>query len=435
MKSRVVVIGGGFGGLYAARHLRGADVEVTLIDRRNFHLFQPLLYQVATGGLSPEDISSPLRAILNGNRNTKVLLDEVLDIDPHLNQVHLAGRSLEYDYLIVATGSRHHYFGKPEWENNAPGLKSVEDALEIRNRILGAFEAAEKETDPTRRRALLRFVLVGAGPTGVELAGALAELSKYTMKHDFRSVNPGEAEILLLEGMDRILPSYPESLSRKAKRELEGLGVKVRTGVKVSQLREGCVELSAEGRKERLETHTVMWAAGVKASGLAGVLARRAGLMTDRQGRLMVRPDLSIPGFPRVFAIGDLAAFSTGEGETLPGVASVAMQQGRHAARNILRQVRGEPTVPFRYRDPGSMAVIGRHAAVADLGFLRLSGFIAWFLWVGVHIMYLIEFGNKMVVMAQWAWNYLTRKNGARLIGRQKEIQAISAAEKFEKPA
>jgi NADH dehydrogenase len=269
----------------------------------------------------------------------------------------------------------------------------------------------------------------------VELAGALAELSRYTLKHDFRSINPGEAEILLLEGMDRILPSYPESLSRKAAQELEQLGVKIRTGVKVSHLREGCVELSQNGRDERLEAGTVLWAAGVKASGLASTLARRAGLMTDRQGRLPVLSDLSISGFPRIFAIGDLAAFKTDDEELLPGVASVAMQQGQHAARNILRQVREEPTIPFRYRDPGSMAVIGRHAAVADLGFLRLSGFVAWFLWVGVHIMYLIEFGNKMVVMAQWAWNYLTRKNGARLIGRRKNLRTKSIVEKLERLA
>jgi NADH dehydrogenase len=415
---KVVIVGGGFGGLYAARYLGSANVQITLVDRRNFHLFQPLLYQVATGGLSPEDISSPLRAILSKLRNVEVMMDEVVDVNPNEKLVHLRGESIPYDYLILATGSQHHYFGRSDWEGYAPALKTIEDALEIRNRVLRAFESAEREEDEAKRKSLLRFVLVGAGPTGVELAGALAELTQHTLKDDFRSIDPSDSEIILVEGMDRVLPTYPQNLSKKAQAELETLGVKIRTNCNVSELQPGWIELSKRDEREVIEVQTVLWAAGVKASPLTQEVAKRTNVATDRLGRLLVESDLSLPGFPTLFAIGDMAAFREHEGTILPGVASVAMQQGKHAAINIQRMISGLAPKPFRFRNPGTMAVIGRNAAVADLNFLRVSGFIAWLLWVFVHIVYLIEFGNKLVVMAQWGWNYLTRKKGARLIGR-----------------
>ena len=434
-KKQVVIVGGGFGGLYAARHLAKTDVQVTLIDRRNFHLFQPLLYQVATGGLSPEDISSPLRAILSKFRNIKVEMEEVVDIDPETRLVHLREDLIRYDYLILATGSQHHYFGRSDWEGYAPGLKTVEDALEIRNRVLSAFESAEIEEDETRRRALLRFVLVGGGPTGVELAGALAGLSTHTLKYDFRSIDPAESEIILVEGMDRILPTYPERLSRNAHAELESLGVKIRTGFKVSELKKNYIELSNGEVKEGFESETVLWAAGVKASSLTQTVAMRTKVATDRLGRLLVDKALSLPGFPELLVIGDMAAFRDEGGTILPGVASVAMQQGRHAAINIQRMISGRDPKPFGFRNPGTMAVIGRNAAVADLSFLKISGFVAWLLWVFVHIAYLIEFGNKLVVMAQWGWNYLTRKKGARLIGRTKIQHQVSLKDRYERSA
>jgi NADH dehydrogenase len=430
---QVVIVGGGFGGLYAARYLGKANLQVTLVDRRNFHLFQPLLYQVATGGLSPEDISSPLRAILSNLRNVAVKMDEVVDINPKEKLVNLRGESIPYDYLILATGSQHHYFGRPDWEGYAPGLKTIEDALEIRNRVLNAFESAEREQDETKRKALLRFVLVGAGPTGVELAGALAELSQHTLKDDFRSIDPSDSEIILVEGMDRVLPTYPQNLSKKAQAELEALGVKIRTTCKVSELQPGWIELSNGDEREVIEAQSVLWAAGVKASPLTQEIAKRTNLVTDRLGRLPVEKDLSLSGFPEILAIGDMAAFRENEGTILPGVASVAMQQGRHAAINIQRMVSGRAPKPFRFRNPGTMAVIGRNAAVADLNFLNFSGFLAWLLWVFVHIVYLIEFGNKLVVMAQWGWNYLTRKKGARLIGRTTSLHRASFRNRYER--
>lgn len=414
----VVIVGGGFGGLYAAQALRNAQVKVTLIDRRNFHLFQPLLYQVATGSLSPADISSPLRAILNHSKNTQILLGEVKDIDAEKQKVFLAtGDEIAYDYLIVATGVSHHYFGKDEWATKAPGLKTVEDAIEMRRRIFLAFEAAEKENDPEKRRAWLNFVVVGGGPTGVELAGALAELAHYTLKNDFATIDTTEAQILLIEGVDRVLPPYPQDLSEKAKKSLEELGVTVKTRTMVTNIEDGIVTVKCEDKEEKIETKTVLWAAGVKASAMGQAIAKATGSELDRVGRVVVEPDLSVKGFANIFVIGDLANFShQGDGKPIPGVAPVAMQEGQYVAQLIKKKLAGKSVEPFRYVDYGSLAVIGRHAAVVDLGFVKFSGFLAWLAWVFVHIYYLIEFDNKLVVMIQWGWNYFTRKRGARLI-------------------
>ncbi len=413
----VVIIGGGFGGLYAAKALGRAPVRVTLVDKRNFHLFQPLLYQVATGGLSPGDIASPLRAVLSGNKNTHVLVGEVVDLVPSQHKVILRDGELSYDSLIVATGVSHHYFGREEWAQWAPGLKTIEDATEIRRRILLAFEAAEREPDPVKRQAWLTFVIVGGGPTGVELAGALAELAHKTLKHDFRNIDPSEARILLLEGVERVLPPYPAELSAKAERSLERLGVVVQTQTIVTDIQEGVITLRrGEGQAEQLQTHTVLWAAGMKASVLGQVLAQRAGAALDRAGRVMVEPDLTIAGRSDIFVIGDLANFSHQGKKPLPGVAQVAMQQGEYAAKLIQRRLKGETLPPFHYQDRGSLAVIGRNAAIAEVGPLKFGGFLAWLIWIFIHIFYLIEFDNRVMVMFQWAWNYFTRKRGARLI-------------------
>lgn len=412
----VVIIGGGFGGLYAAKSLSRVGVDVTLIDKRNFHLFQPLLYQVATGTLSPADISSPLRSVLNRSKNTKVLMGEVIDIDPHQQKVILGNEELNYDSLIVATGVSHHYFGNDEWETVAPGLKTIEDALEIRRRIFVAFEAAEKETDLEKRRAWLNFVIVGGGATGVELAGAIAELAFSTLKNDFRNINTASAQILLLEGMDRILPPYEPELSAKAEASLKHLGVTVQTKTLVTDITDNIVTIRNGDQTEQIPARTILWAAGVKASPMGQVLAKRTGAQIDRVGRVTVEPDMSISGYPNIFVIGDLANFSHQNGKPLPGVAPVAMQQGQYVAAQIQQQLTGNSLIPFRYFDRGSLAVIGRNAAVVDLGFVKFSGFLAWLTWVFVHIYFLVEFDNKLVVMMQWAWNYWTRKRGARLI-------------------
>lgn len=412
----VVIIGGGFGGLYAAKSLGKVGVDVTLIDKRNFHLFQPLLYQVATGTLSPADISSPLRSVLNRSKNTKVLMGEVIDIDPHQQKVILPNEELTYDSLIVATGVSHHYFGNDEWETVAPGLKTVEDALEIRRRIFVAFEAAEKETDPEKRRAWLNFVIVGGGATGVELAGAIAELAYSTLKNDFRNINTASAQILLLEGMDRILPPYEPELSAKAEASLKHLGVTVQTKTLVTDITDNIVTTRNGDQTEKIPARTILWAAGVKASPMGQVLAKRTGAQLDRVGRVTVEPDMSISGYPNIFVIGDLANFSHQNGKPLPGVAPVAMQQGQYVAAQIQQQLTGNSLIPFRYFDRGSLAVIGRNAAVVDLGFIKFAGFPAWLTWVFVHIYFLIEFDNKLLVIMQWAWNYWTRKRGARLI-------------------
>jgi NADH dehydrogenase len=413
----VVIIGGGFGGLYAAKAFGRAPVQVTVIDKRNFHLFQPLLYQVATGGLSPGDIASPLRAVLSRHKNTRVFIAEVIDLKPDERKVILRDGELTYDTLIVATGVSHYYFGHNEWAQRAPGLKTVEDATEIRRRIFLAFEAAERETDPEKRRAWLTFVIVGGGPTGVELAGALAELAHKTLKNDFRRINPAEAKILLLEGLERVLPSYPPELSAQAEESLVRLGVTVQTKTMVTDIQDGCITFRrGEDQPEQLRARTFLWAAGMKASALGQILADRTRVALDRAGRVMVEPDLTLAGHPNIFVIGDLANYSYQGDKPLPGVAQVAMQQGQYVADLIQCRLQGKSLPPFHYRNPGSLAVIGRNAAVADLGSLKFGGFLAWLMWVFIHILYLIEFDNRVLVLFQWAWNYITRKRGARLI-------------------
>ena len=414
---RVVVLGGGFGGLYAAQKLRRAPVDVTLVDRRNFHLFQPLLYQVATGGLSPGDISSPIRRALRMQRNARVLLGEAVGVDAAQRFVELRdGERLPYDTLIVATGARHHYFGNADWERLAPGLKSVEDATEMRRRILLAFERAERARDPAVRRALLNFVIVGAGPTGVELAGAICELARDTLRHDFRSIDPRETRVLLVEGADRVLPVYPPDLSKRALRSLERLGAEVRVDTVVRDLDADGVTLESGGQRERVPARCVLWAAGVRASSLARVLEKEAGAPLDRAGRLIVEPDCSLPDHPEILAIGDIANFSHQGDQPLPGVAPVAMQQGRYVARLIAGRLDGRQMEPFRYQDKGSMATIGRRATVADFGRIRFGGLPAWLLWSAVHVFFLIEYENRVLVALRWLWNYVTRNRGTRLI-------------------
>lgn len=414
----VVIIGGGFGGLYTAKALSNGPLKVTLIDKRNFHLFQPLLYQVATGGLSPGDIASPLRAIFKRAQNTTTLKAEVTDIDPRRKEVILRDGRVAYDTLVVASGVDYHYFGNEEWEEAAPSLKSVEDALDIRRRILLAFEAAEREPDPQVRKAWLTFVVVGGGPTGIELAGALGELANSTLAGEFRNIDPGEARIIVVEMLDTILASYPATLTAKAESSLQKLGVEVRTNTSLEAIDEDCVTLRNTKTEEEtsLPSRTVLWAAGVKGSPLGGILAERSGAETDKIGRVVVQRDLSLPGHEDIFVIGDLAHFEDRFGKPLPGVAQVAMQQGDYVARLIEARLRGESRPPFAYEDKGSLAVIGRNAAVADLGKYRFSGILAWLIWIFVHIRYLIEFDNKLLVLTQWAWNYFTRRRGSRLI-------------------
>lgn len=404
---RVVIIGGGFGGLEAARQLKRAPVQVSLIDRRNFHLFQPLLYQVATGGLSPANIAAPLRALVKRQKNIEVLLGEVTDLDVSARKVILLDGELSYDSLIVATGARHYYFGHDEWERYAPGLKTLEDATEIRRRILLAFEAAERETDPEQQRHWLTFVVVGAGPTGVELAGALSEIGRLTVAKDFRSFDPRSIRVVLVEGADRVLPPYPPALSQKARAQLQHLGVEVRVDAKVTNIDRTGVWVGGE----HIDARTVLWAAGVAAS----PLGRALGAPVDRAGRVSVQPDLSLPGHPNVFVAGDLMHVQQ-DGRPVPGVAPAAIQAGRHAARNIAALVAGRGTAPFRYRDKGSLATIGRAAAVGQIGRLQFSGFVAWWLWWLIHIAYLIGFRNRLVVMIGWAWQYFAFSRGARLI-------------------
>lgn len=422
---QVVIVGGGFGGLYAAKSLAKANVNVTLIDKRNFHLFQPLLYQVATGALSPADISSPLRSVLSKSKNTKVLLGEVNDIDTNAQQVILSGEKVPYDTLIVATGAKHSYFGKDNWEEFAPGLKTVEDAIEMRRRIFMAFEAAEKETDAAKRRAWLTFVIVGGGPTGVELAGAIAELATKTLKEDFRNIDTSEARILLLEGMDRILPPFAPELSQEAETSLTQLGVNVQTKTLVTNIADDIVTIKQGDDVKEIAAKTVLWAAGVKASAMGKVLTERTGVESDRAGRVIVEPDLSIKGHPNIFVVGDLANFAHQNNKPLPGVAPVAMQEGEYVAKLIQKRLKGETLPQFNYVDRGSLAMIGQHAAVVDLGFIKLKGFLAWFVWLFIHIYFLIEFDNKLVVMIQWVWSYFTRNRGARLITGKETIPSV----------
>ncbi len=420
----VVIVGGGFGGLYCAKALAYTGVKVTLIDKRNFHLFQPLLYQVATGALSPADISSPLRSVLSRSKSTKVLLGSVNDIDPKAQLVFMGGEEIPYDTLIVATGAKHSYFGKDNWEEFAPGLKTIEDAIEMRHRIFLAFEAAEKETDPEKRSSWLTFVIVGAGPTGVELAGAIAELAYHTLKEDFRSIDTKETRVLLLEGLDRALPPFAPELSKKADASLTRLGVTVKTKTLVTNIEDDIVTIKQGDEVTQIAAKTVLWAAGVKASPLGKVLAERTGAECDRAGRVMVEPDLSVKGYPNIFVIGDLAHFAHQNGKPLPGVAPVAMQQGEYVASLIKQQLGGDITFrPFHYADRGSLAVIGQNSAVVDLGFIKFTGFLAWLFWLLIHIYFLIEFDNKLLVMIQWGWNYFTRNRRARLITGKELLQ------------
>jgi NADH dehydrogenase len=430
-KSRVVIVGGGFGGLAAAQALKDAPVQVTLIDRRNFHLFQPLLYQVATGWLSPANIASTLRATLRRQKNARVLLAEVIDIDVAGRRVLLTDGSVEYDTLIVAAGSRHHYFGNDQWEAIAPGLKTVEDATEIRRRIFLAFEAAERESDPTKLEALLTFVVVGGGPTGVELAGALGEIANDTLRHDFRNIDPSKARILLIEGSDRILPTYPSKLSDQAVVSLAKLGVRVDVNAMVTELQSDSVTVKRSQSLERIPCRTVIWAAGVHASFLGRVLAQRTGANLDRAGRILVEPNLTIAGHPEIFVIGDLANYTHQTGRPLPGVAPVAMQQGKYVGQLLAKGAIDKSAAPFHYRDRGSMAIVGRASAVAQIGRFQLAGFFAWLMWLFVHLMYLVEFENKILVLVQWGWYYFSRNRAARLITGE---EATAPAFKHDQP-
>jgi NADH:quinone reductase (non-electrogenic) len=412
----VVIVGGGFGGLYAATTLGRTAVNVTLIDRRNFHLFQPLLYQVATGGLSPANIAAPLRGVLRRYANVRVLLGEVADFDVTGRRVILCDGEVPYDTLIVAAGNRHHYFGHPEWESAAPGLKTVEDATEIRRRILLAFETAERTADAAERQALLTFVIVGGGPTGVELAGTISDLARHTLRRNFRAIDPAKARILLVEGADRVLPPFPPVLSAKAEKALAGLGVEVWTKSHVTDVKPDAVTVKRGDAPEVIATSTVLWAAGVMASPLGAKLAKQAGVEADRAGRVPVGPDLTLPGHPELFVIGDMALARYPDGKPLPGVAPVAMQQGRYAAKTILARLRGKSMKPFRYWDRGNMATIGRSRAVADLYWVRFNGWLAWVAWLFIHVLYLVQFESRILVLWQWFWNYWTRNRSARLI-------------------
>jgi NADH dehydrogenase len=420
-----VIVGGGFGGLQAARELgREPRVQVTVVDRRNFHLFQPLLYQVATGALSPSEIAHPLRSVLRRNGNTTVLLGEAIGIDPDRREVRLSdGGPLPYDSLIVGVGASFSYFGHDDWAPAAPGLKSIEDALEIRRRILIAFEAAEREAVAERRAEWLTFVVVGGGPTGVELAGALGEIANDTLRHDFRAIDPAKARILLVEALDRILPTYPADRSRSAARQLARLGVEVRTGARIVGVDDRSVRIQAssgEGEPETVPARTVLWAAGVLAAGFGKIVADATGAETDRSGRVHVTPALTIPGHPEIFVVGDAAIQPWRKDRPVPGVAQGAIQGGKHAARTILRRLRGQQTGRFRYQDRGDVAVIGRLAGVTNIPWLgplgRQGGFVAWLLWLGIHIFYLIGFANRVVVIVRWAWSFVTHGRGARLI-------------------
>ena len=405
---RVVIVGGGFGGLSAAQALARAPVQVTLIDRHNYHLFQPLLYQVATASLSPGDVASPIRWILRHQKNLEVLLADVREIDPAGRRVLIDGaESIAYDYLVLAPGAAHAYFGHPEWAERAPGLKTLDDALEMRRRVLSAFEVAEREADPDKQRRLLTFVIVGAGPTGVELAGALAEIARQSLRKDFRRIHPESARIVLLEGGPAVLPPFAEPLRDAARRSLERLGVEVRTGSVVTGVDEDGVTIGAE----RISAGTVLWAAGVAAS----PIARSLGVPLDRAGRVTPEPTLALAAHPNIFIVGDLCVFVQ-DGKPLPGVAQVAMQQGTRAGKNVLRAIAGQPLEPFRYRDYGIMATIGRGAAVGDVFGLKISGFFAWLFWIFLHIFWLIGFRNRFVVMTEWAWAYFSLQRRVRLI-------------------
>jgi len=423
-RHRVVILGGGFGGLYAAKALKRAPVDVTVIDKRNYHLFQPLMYQVATGSLSPGEIAAPIRGVLNRQKNTRVLLGEVVDIDPVAKQVLLKdGARCPYDSLIVATGSKSAYFGHDEWSKWAPSLKSIEEATMIRHKVLASFEAAERSADPAERKGWMTFVIVGAGPTGVELAGALGEIAHRTLKHDFRSIDPAEAKILVVDGGPRILPTYPEDLSRKAAKALDRLGATIRTGVLVTEIDANGINVKTESGHERIATHTVIWAAGVAMSDFGRQLAARTNAEIVKPGRIKVNADLTIPNFPDIFVIGDLAYATKPNGTLLPGVAQVAIQGGSYAAKTIVKRIivkrKGEGErdfKPFHYFDKGDLAVIGRGAAVANIFGFHLSGFPAWLVWLFIHLMYIVEFQSRLLVFVEWGFLYLTSNRNAMLI-------------------
>ena len=430
---RVVIVGGGFGGLAAVQNLRRVPVHVTLIDRRNFHLFQPLLYQVATGWLSPANIASTLRAVLSRQKNARVLLGEVQDVDVDRRRVLLRDGEVKYDTLVLATGSVPFYFGNEHWESVAPGLKTIEDATEIRSRIFHAFEAAEREADPAKIGSLLTFAIVGGGPTGVELAGALGEIAHDTLKHDFRSIDPAKTRILLLEGGQRILPTYPAELSAKAETSLSRLGVTVRVQAFVSDIRKEVLIIKRGGGGfEEIPCRTVIWAAGVTASPLGHKIAERVGSSVDRGGRIAVEADMTIAGHPEIFVIGDLASYAHQGEKPLPGVAPVAMQEGQYVARAIASRIKGNPVAPFHYRDLGSMAIVGHASAVAEMGRFRFTGYLAWLAWLFVHLMKLVEFENRILVLVQWGWYYFSRNRAARLITGEEFYDLGAASEKPE---
>jgi NADH dehydrogenase len=417
-KPRVVIVGGGFGGITAAAAVARFPVSVTLIDRKNHHTFQPLLYQVATAGLSPGEIAAPIRGVLSRYKNVAVLMGEVRGFDLANRRVKLDDFDIEYDYLIVAAGASHSYFGHDEWASLAPGLKTVEDALEIRRRVLLAFELAERQAIATGAHDPLNFVVVGGGPTGVELAGTVAEVARRTLAMDFRAIDPRRTRVVLVEGMPRVLPAFPEELSRSAREQLEKLGVEVRPSTHVTSVEPGLVRMG----DTVLPSVVTLWAAGVAASPLGKLLGK-----TDKAGRVLVEPDLSVAGHPNVFVIGDLASLAGPDGKPLPGLAPVAMQQGRAVAQSIGRDLRGLPRTPFRYKDRGTLATIGRAAAVADFGRIKVTGFLAWMLWLFVHILFLIGFRNRVLVMTEWAWSYLTYERAARLITGDTDLPGFHA--------
>jgi NADH dehydrogenase len=434
-KHRVVIVGGGFAGISAARALKKAPVEVTLIDRRNHHLFQPLLYQVATGGLSPADISAPIRGLLAGQKNARVLLAEVEGIDVPRKELATSGGPVPYDTLVLATGASHSYFGNEAWAEHAPGLKTLEDATAIRKKILLAFEAAEIAETEEERRAWLTFVVIGGGPTGVELAGAIGELSRQTLRRDFRSFKPASARVLLLEGGDRVLPTYSQSLSPKAGKSLGKLGVEVWTGTLATDISSDGVTVRRSEISEQVASKTVLWAAGVAASPLGRMLAESAGCETDREGRVVISPDLTVPGHPEVFVIGDLASYSHQTGAPLRGTADVAGAEGKYVGKLISARVWGKgagAARPFRFRDLGKLAVIGRSAAVADLRFIRFDGYLAWQFWLFAHLLKLVGFQNRLTVLVQWAWSYMTRKKSARLITGEVDWEELRRRQRRE---